>query len=267
MSRRIRGWAVSAVLAAILSVSAPAIAGRGCEPAAPTVQELKKTAALATRTQAALETGGQQLYIIGRIGQNLTEYRLTYSHVAFVLKNTDGPGWTVYHELNECGTASSGVYAEGLLEFFTDLYQHEAAIVYLPADLQERLATRLRTNPKTFHEPSYSVVAYPFSTKHQNSNQWLAETLAAGMSTDIELTTRAQAQGWLKAAGFEPTELAIGPMTRLGGRVFKAQVYFNDHPSELRWSSRIQTTTAESLFKFVQRRYPADYKLETVELF
>jgi hypothetical protein len=42
-------------------------------------------------------------------------------------------------------------------------------------------------------------------------------------------------------------------MTRLGGRMFKANIAFDDHPSALRFSDRIETTTADSVFAFLQK--------------
>jgi hypothetical protein len=254
--------------AALLGVAAPATAGRSCDSTAPTIDVVKKSTAMAKRTQAAMDAGGQDVYILARIGQDLSKYGLTYSHLALVTRDGQDGSWTIFHELNDCGTAGSRVFSQGLLEFFgDDLFRYEAAVVSLPKDVQARVKQQLLTAPKAFHEPSYSVVAYPFSTKHQNSNQWLLETLGASMSSDFKLETREQAQAWLKAAGFQPTELNIGSFERLGGRVFKAQVAFDDHPGDLRWSDRIRTTTAESIFRFLEKRYPADYRLETVELY
>jgi len=266
--RRTRRVLATATLALLVGAACPAFAGQGCESAQPSLDVVKKTTAMARRTQIALDAGVEQVYVLGRIGQDLSRFGLKYSHLALVMRDPEDGQWTVYHALNECGTAVSRVYKQGLLEFFgDDLFRYEAAIVSLPKALQARVATRLREAPKVFHEPSYSVVAYPFSPLHQNSNQWLLETLAAAMSTDAVLKTREQAQAWLRMAGFEPTELKLGPMTRLGGRLFKAQVFFDDHPGDLRWADRIRTTTAESVFEFLGKRYPGDFKLETVELY
>jgi len=68
------------------------------------------------------------------------------------------------------------------------------------------------------------------------------------------IADRASAQGWLRANGYAPTRLTLGPLTRLGGRMFKANVAFDDHPPELRWSNRIDTVTVESVFSFVMMK-------------
>ncbi|MCW3481750.1 DUF2145 domain-containing protein [Neisseriaceae bacterium JH1-16] len=63
-----------------------------------------------------------------------------------------------------------------------------------------------------------------------------------------------RAQAWLKLAGYQPSELLIRAFKRLGGRLSKANVAFDDHPTELRYSKRIQTVTVDSLIRFVKAR-------------
>jgi hypothetical protein len=104
------------------------------------------------------------------------------------------------------------------------------------------------------HDAHYNMVAYPFSTQYQNSNQWALEVIAAAEARDALVSSREQAQQWLKLAGYQPTELKLGAMTRLGARVAKANVAFDDHPGELRWSDRIRTVTVDSVFAFILKR-------------
>jgi len=54
--------------------------------------------------------------------------------------------------------------------------------------------------------------------------------------------------------GYRPTEMHIGPLARLGGRLFKANVAFDDHPNALRFSGRINVVTVESIMAFVRQR-------------
>ncbi|MEJ7688715.1 MAG: DUF2145 domain-containing protein [Variovorax sp.] len=67
------------------------------------------------------------------------------------------------------------------------------------------------------------------------------------------IRTREQAQAWLQFKGYEPTALALGPLSRLGGRVGSANVAFDDHPNEKRLASRIETVTVDSVFAWLQR--------------
>ena len=95
-------------------------------------------------------------------------------------------------------------------------------------------------------------MSYAWGDRYQQSNQWAIETLAAAMEP-ATIRTRGQAQAWLKFKGYEPTTLKLGPLTRLGGRVGAANVAFDDHPNEKRFSDRIETVTVDSVFAWMPR--------------
>ena len=99
--------------------------------------------------------------------------------------------------------------------------------------------------------PAYSMVAYPWAQTYQQSNQWALETLA--MTQDPQARSRERAQAWLKLKGYEPTTLKISAMTRLGARMTAANVAFDDHPNEKRFSDRIETITVDSVFAWLAR--------------
>ena len=109
------------------------------------------------------------------------------------------------------------------------------------------------------------MVAYPWSTKYQNSNQWLVEVLAGAWAPAGTVFNRAQAQAWLKQSGYQPTLLRIGALERLGGRMFKANIAFDDHPNELRFSDQIHTVTVESIVDFT-RRFDAKARVFVLKL-
>ena len=52
---------------------------------------------------------------------------------------------------------------------------------------------------------------------------------------------------------YEPTTIRLGPLTRLGGRITAANIAFDDHPNEKRFSDRIETVTVDSMFSWMQR--------------
>ena len=100
------------------------------------------------------------------------------------------------------------------------------------------------------HEPRYNMLAYPWATQYQQSNQWAIETLA--MAAD-GATTRRQAQGWLQARDYQPTVLQLGPLTRLAARATRANVAFDDHPNDQRFADRIATMAVDSVFAWLPR--------------
>jgi hypothetical protein len=103
------------------------------------------------------------------------------------------------------------------------------------------------------HDERYNMLAYAFGTQYQNSNQWVLESYAAALS-EIPVRDRAAAQAWLKLAGYEPITLHLLSVTRLGARMFKANIAFDDHPFGRRMAGQIDTVTVESVVRFVRRR-------------
>ncbi|MGC4061681.1 MAG: DUF2145 domain-containing protein [Aquabacterium sp.] len=246
-------WMAACAVAASLAVAAPhAWAGRACEAKPQRLEAVTQGLALAERTAKRLDESGEQVVLIARAGQNLQEYGLRYSHLGFAYK--DGDVWRVLHKLNQCGTDKASVYREGLGDFFLDTpYEYIAGIMTLRKDVQQRLLPILQEPhlAATVHTRAYSMVAYPWATDYQQSNQWAIETLALAMGA--RGNSRDAAQEWLKSAGYEPTELHLSTLTRLGARLTSANVSFDDHPNVLRFTGRIRTTTVDSVMAWLQR--------------
>ncbi|MGI9026290.1 MAG: DUF2145 domain-containing protein [Burkholderiaceae bacterium] len=239
-----------------LCFTVPASAGQTCEENKPTATTVYRALTLAQRVNEKLESSGAEVALIARAGQDLTKYGLRYSHLGFVVRDhPDGP-WTVVHELNECATADSALFTQGLGTFFLDdMFRYESLIVIPEPRIQQRLRGLLLGRAFVrMHEAHYSVVAYPFSTRYQNSNQWALELLAVASAEEGQIATRAEAQAWLRDAGFVPTTLQIDAMQRLGARMFKANVAFDDHPFDRRMAGQIDCVTVESIAAFVAER-------------
>jgi hypothetical protein len=255
--RRLLKLSAAALLATAFTATVPAHAGRSCEMRKPTVQTITNGMQLAERTAKELDASGNKVVILARAGQDLTKYGVHYSHVGFAYQLSDGKGghvWRVLHKLNQCGTASADIYRQGLGEFFLDdLWRYEAAYSAPTPEVQEKLLTALQDERRALrmHHRPYSIVSYVWGRKYQQSNQWVIETLATAMVPTI--ATRAQAQAWLQFNGYEPATLRIGTLTRLGGRMGSANVAFDDHPPEKRFSDRIETVTADSVLSWLDR--------------
>ena len=258
----------SAVASALMLVSPWAQAGRSCNaPHPPKAQAVERALTLAEHTAKALDESGAQVVILARAGQDLSKYGLRYSHLGFAYRQTipaaEGQGgksshvWRVLHKLNQCGSADSAIYRQGLGEFFMDdLWRYEAAWVVPTPDVQVKLHAMLNDPARAtqMHHKPYNLVSYPWSLKYQQSNQWAIETLATAVSPELGgRPSRSQAQAWLQFNGYQPTVLNIGAMTRLGARVSAANVAFDDHPSDKRFSDHIETVTVDSVFAWLPR--------------
>jgi hypothetical protein len=248
----IRRFTAIAAFATLAAIAVPAQAGRSCEVQPPRSVSVQQAMSLAERTARRLDETGAQVVVLARAGQNLSRYGLRYSHFGFAYR--DGGRWRVVHKLNQCGTAHAAVFRQGLGEFFLDdLFEYEAAFVVLKPEVQEKLLPVLKDNPRIaqLNTPAYSMVAYPWAETYQQSNQWALETLA--MSQDPAANTRSRAQAWLQLHGYTPTTLHLNAFTRLGARMTAANVAFDDHPNEKRFSDRIETVTVDSVFGWLQQ--------------
>jgi hypothetical protein len=241
---------------------APAWAGRNCEAQHPLkATTVERGLGLAERTLKALDASGAEVVVLARAGQDLSKYGVRYSHLGFAYQQPDGAGghvWRVLHKLNQCGTAVSAIYRQGLGEFFLDdLWRYEAAWVVPTPEVQARLIKLLRDEPRAIqlHHKPYSMVSYAWGQTYQQSNQWAAETMAMALAGNGEspLVGREQAQAWMQLRGYQPTVLKIDALTRLGGRMTAANVAFDDHPSAKRFADHIETVTVDSVFDWMAR--------------
>jgi hypothetical protein len=254
----LRSLLLAVVLAA--AVVPAAHAGRSCEERPLGVEQIRRGLDMALRVRNELEAAyardGTEVVVLARAGQDLSRYGLRYSHVGLAYRDASaGEGvWRVAHKLNACGTAEAAVYRQGLGEFFLDdLWRQQAAWSVLDPALQKRLLPVLHSDEALarLHTRAYSLVSHAWATRYQQSNQWAIETMA--LAQEFPVSTRTQAQAWLQLRGYEPTVLKLGPLTRLGGRITAANVAFDDHPNEKRFSDRIETVTADSVFAWLER--------------
>ena len=109
------------LLAAVLAMTTgAALAGRQCETREVDPESARLSMQMADVTRAALGTIDDEVVLIARVGQDLAKYGLTYSHMAFAVREHPAGAWSVVHKLNRCGTAESALYDEGLVNFFAD---------------------------------------------------------------------------------------------------------------------------------------------------
>lgn len=257
-----RALCAALVVASLAGVAGSALAGQDCEPRRPTLESVKRDLALAAsvaeQLDAMAQRDGARVLLIARAGQDLDQYGLRYSHLGIAYRDDSalaGRGaWRIVHKLNQCGSDRGELHRQGLAEFFSDgLYLHEAGAMVLKPAIAARLAESLKDDAllATLHEPRYNMLAYPWSGPYQQSNQWAIETLA--MLIEPSVISRAAARNWLRARDYRPTTLRISALTRLGARVGRAHISFDDHPFDRRMAGQIDTVTVDSVFAWMER--------------
>jgi hypothetical protein len=244
-----------ALLFSMLVLAFPAQAGTQCseKPLAP--DTVAAALSLAQATRVTLDESGAQVVLIARAGQDLSRYGLRYSHLGFAWRDHPKGRWLVRHELNDCGKATSALYDDGLANFvLDDMFEYRALLLIPNSADQERLAATLAGHlPQRLHTPAYNMLSYPYSTRYQNSNQWVLETYAASLS-GLRMPDRERAQAWLKLEGYRPITVDIPAVVRLGARVARANVTFEDQPFDRRMAGKIDTVTVDSVVRFVRER-------------
>lgn len=251
------GGTIARLLVAVPCLAGTAHAGQTCEQRPLSAHAIEQGMALAWKTSQALDAeharSGARVVLLARAGQDLSAHRLRYSHLGWVFNTPEGP-WRVLHKLNLCGTATADIHRQGLGDFFLGpLWRHEAAWVVPAPALQAPLLALLDDHRRALalHTRAYNMVSYPWSQRYQQSNQWAIETMTLALEPGIG--DREQAQSWLRFKGYQPTTLHLGALTRLGARMSRANVAFDDHPNDKRFSDRIETMTVDSVFDWLPR--------------
>lgn len=245
----------------LLGTAALAHAEPQCVERYPTPAALASMFDVALATTNALDAlDGVDVVLVARGGQDLSKYGLRHSHVAFLLREDDGQ-WRAVHLLNPCKTADSHLFREGVATFIGETSAHTDLRIGVPTPALRATLKTMLTQPaiqaRALHEARYSVVAYPFSTEYQNSNQWILEVLAAALAQNEDgtlIVNRTQAQDWLKQHKYRPSTLHIGVAKRLGARFFVPNAAVTDHPAGERISGNYSVVTVESVFDFVQQQ-------------
>ncbi|HEY2346039.1 MAG TPA: DUF2145 domain-containing protein [Xanthomonadaceae bacterium] len=226
-----------------------ALAGTACTSHAITPTQLAAASKSAERVYAALEQGDAPVALIARHGQDLSKYGLYYSHVGFAVRDRPEGRWTVVHELNSCGTDRSGLYAQGLVNFFSDdLVDQDVRIIWLQPELARRVVAILDgPDAKVLHEPHYSVIARYDSHEWQNSTAWALDVLAAAELPPGTPIDRPGAQAEEAALHHQPDVIHIPYTQRVLGGLFSANTVFTDHPLSARLSGEYQVVTVHSI--------------------
>ena len=248
-----RALAVLAMLSSLLPWG-EVHAGSTCDEQQVAPHKVAAAAQTALLAAAALDQADAPVALIARVGTDLSKHGLVYSHAGFAVRDHAHGPWTVVHLLNECGSDRSSLYAQGLVNFFSDdLVNQDLRIVWLKPDVAKRLAERLQQMPRhSLHHPRYSLIARPGSRDYQNSTAWVLEIMASALA-DRTFHDRTTAYAFARNDSFVPDTIHIPYSKRVLGGIFSANTVFTDHPVATRLSGDYPIITVRSIFRYLDQ--------------
>ena len=268
----LRALAVGLALAAGLATS-PAQAGVSassqglCESATPLDAVHKdRRLRLVARLRQVLEDSGRSVALVARSGLDLARFGQRYSHAGVSLRDSPNTPWSVRQLYYACDEAQPRIFDQGLAGFLLAADAQPDAhvtLLLLPAEASDALAEAALARRRALDllAPRYSANAHAFSTRYQNCNQWVAELLATAWAPGGTVGTRAQAQHWLRAQGYEPHRFEGSALTYWLAR-FVPLLHHDDHPAEDQAASVFRVSMPVSLEAFVRRQLLATERVE-----
>jgi hypothetical protein len=240
----------------LTAVATPARSGQACAEKPATAEGSAKSARLSTQVREMLDGQKHSFALVARAGVDLSEFGLRHSHVGVAWRDHPRGRWYTFHLLNRCGTSQSELIEQSLEDFYNvEQHDYEALIAAPSFPMQIRLQKAFFSPiAQTLHEREYNMIAHPFSTKYQNSNQWVLEVMASALAPVGHVGSRLSAQEWLKDNGFAPSVIPIGAGKRAGARLFSPHVRFSDHTDEEWQAQRYSVVSVDSVIAFIKAR-------------
>lgn len=231
-----------------------AFAGQVCEEREISAGKLVQAANRAYQLYQTLQALQADVAIVGRVGSDISDYGLKYTHAGIALRNYLDKPWVFVHVLNDCGTQYSQIYDQGLINFLLDdLFAWDLLLLIPSPALQANMRQILLQPGSTgLHQSRYSMLAYPFSTVYQNSNGWVLDVIAAAQMP-VKASHRKETQAFLARQHYRGDRIHLSPLKHLGIALFSANIEFDDHPEENSLQGIYETVSVRSIQRYLQR--------------
>jgi hypothetical protein len=218
--------------------------------------------------RATLDASGEEVALLSRTGIDLKNLGIRFSHSGVSLKRGGDVPWSVRQLYYACDEGRPRLYDQGVAGFLfntDDPTIGHVSIVLLPREQADQLMRAALDKPRALRllAARYSANAYPFSTRYQNCNQWVAELLATAwgdLADGSDLRERAQA--WLAANGYEPQPVNVDSHWLKFAATFMPLVHLDDHPEDDRFGLRFRVSLPSSIEAFVRERLPQARRIE-----
>ena len=215
-----------------------------------------------------LNASGEGVALISRSGIDLGYLGIRFSHSGVSLKHGADVPWSVRQLYYACDEGRPRLYDQGIAGYLFNgdnpAIGH-VSLVLLPRDAAAALQAAALDKPRALRllAARYSANAYPFSTRYQNCNQWVAELMAAAWGNLVDgEDLRVRAQAWLAASGYDPEPIDLDSHSLKFAAMFMPLVHLDDHPDEDRYGLRFQVSLPSAMETFVRRRMPQARRIE-----
>ena len=257
----------------LVPTSAQAAATTFCdEPAALGAVQYDRLLRLSGVVRAELEGSGGRMALISRSGLALGRFGQRYSHAGISLRASAATPWAVRQLYFACDERRPRIFDQGLAAFVQGMDRPSlgfVSVVLLPPGRAESVEALALDNRAALAllAVDYSANAHAFSTRYQNCNQWVAELLAMAWGgaegADKEpAAPRAEAQTWLRMAGYTPAVFDLRSRLLMWFSTFSPWLHSDDHPQADTEQAVYRVSMPSSLEAFVQRLAPAAQRLE-----
>jgi hypothetical protein len=212
-----------------------------------------QVATFANRVQQDLAARGVHVAIVGRMGRDRSQLPdgVKYTHVAYWVYSqitqadgSTGQGYRVYNLYQQAGnSARSDLVQDSPADFFAGAHRLDAGIIIPDARLQKKLLQVIASPTyKSLHNPRYSVLANPNTSKFQNCTEHTLNVLMASLyGTSDARQIKANI-----TAHFTPQPIAISGTKRALASVASQALTTSDHGSD------VATATFSSIARFMK---------------
>lgn len=218
----------------------------------------------AKKVEKTMAAKGAHVALVARVGrprESLPE-GIAYTHTGFavysLIKTADGrqlPGYAMYNLYQRDKEPNvSDLVVDYPVDFFAGVQVLEAGITIPSPELQQRLLEVIAAETyRKLHNPSYSVIANPYTLDFQNCTEHTLDVVTAAIYRTDDLR---QVKANLKAY-FKAQPVNVNPLKLALGSLFAADVTTSDHPG------RPETATFETISRFL-REFNAAGEIITV---
>ena len=208
----------------------------------------------AKKVEKTLAKKGARVAIIGRVGrarEDLPE-GISFTHTALIvysqITTKDGrklPGYVIYNLYQRADELNvSDLIVDYPVDFFAGVEELEAGLIIPKPELQRKLLNVIASPTyKQLHNPSYSVIANPFTEGFQNCTEHTLDVITAAIyNTDDLKIIKANQKAY-----FTPQKVNVNPLKLFLGTMFIDDVTTSDHPESP------VTTTFTTIGEFLKK--------------